>query len=255
MSFVKLDCGILDSSVWCESPEKVKVWITLLAMARANGVVEATAPGIAHRAQLPLEVVATSLEVFESPDKYSRSIAAEGRRLERVDGGYRIINYEKYRAKDHTAADRQRRRRRRLSPTRSVGVTRDTVTRHGGSRKQRQKQKQKENREGGAVPFPPSRPSVRAEESDAERRELSEKLKQEVSAFVASVLVEKPDCGLTVEKVMELASRIHADNGHAEKSFKNPDAPGIRARWLRATLSKGLREASAEISRRLFPPY
>lgn len=125
LSFVKLDCGILDSSLWCESPETVKVWITMLAMATPRGIVEATAPGIARRAMLSIDAVARALETFESPDQNSRSTAEDGKRLKRVDGGYLILSYERYRDKDHTATDRQRRRRSLLK---SAAVTRDTVT-------------------------------------------------------------------------------------------------------------------------------
>lgn len=121
MPFVKLDCGILDSSLWSEAADTRVAFLTLLAMARPDGLVEATAPGIARRAQLPLEAVRRALRKLEAPDPDSRSTAAEGRRIQRVDGGFLLINYAKYRAKDHTAAARKQRERDR----RRQGVTRD----------------------------------------------------------------------------------------------------------------------------------
>jgi hypothetical protein len=97
MPFVKLDCGILDSSIWAEDSDTVKIWITLLTMSDATGLVRATAPGISIRSQLPRDLVIRVLTKFESPDPASRSIAHEGRRIQRVDGGYKILNYLKYR--------------------------------------------------------------------------------------------------------------------------------------------------------------
>ena len=57
MTFVKLDCGILDSSLWVEAAEVRIVFITTLAMCGPDGLCRATAPGIARRANLPLPKV------------------------------------------------------------------------------------------------------------------------------------------------------------------------------------------------------
>jgi hypothetical protein len=74
MPFVKLDAGILDSSLWAEAPETRVVFITILAMTRPHGVCEATAPGIAHRANLSLKVVRTALSKLEATDPDSRRL-------------------------------------------------------------------------------------------------------------------------------------------------------------------------------------
>lgn len=99
MSFVKLDVAILDSSLWVEDPPTRIVFVTLLVMADAQGMVEATAPGIARRANLPLKLVRPALEKLEAPDPDSRTTTDEGRRIARIDGGYVVLNYAKYRAK------------------------------------------------------------------------------------------------------------------------------------------------------------
>lgn len=111
MPFVKLDCGILDSSIWVEPSDTRVCWITMLAMADRTGLVASTAPGIARKACISLDAARTALTIFESPDSDSRSLSADGRRIERVDGGYQILNYEKYREKDHTAAARAKKYR------------------------------------------------------------------------------------------------------------------------------------------------
>lgn len=113
MPFVKLDCGILDSSLWVEAAPVRIVFITVLAMSGPEGVCRATAPGIARRANLPIAQVRSALELLEAPDEESRSLTDEGRRLKRVDGGYFVVNYARYRAKDYTATERKRRERDR----------------------------------------------------------------------------------------------------------------------------------------------
>lgn len=125
MPFVKLDTGILDSTLWLSDPDVRVVFITMLAMAKPDGLVEATAPGIARRANLSIEATREAIKVLEAPDEDSRSLADEGRRIRRVDGGYQLTNYGKYRDKDHTAAERKRRERERKKQEAGQGVTRD----------------------------------------------------------------------------------------------------------------------------------
>lgn len=93
----------------------------MLAMADPEGFVNATAPGIAREANVPLEKTNEALATLEAPDPASRTTKDSGRRIRRVDGGYVIINYGDYRKRDHTNAERQARFRARRN-----GVT--TVT-------------------------------------------------------------------------------------------------------------------------------
>lgn len=87
----------------------------MLAMADPSGLVRATAPGIAQRSHLTMKQTLKALETFESPDAQSRSMNDEGRKIKRVDGGYQIINYDKYRKFDYTAAERMKRHRERVT--------------------------------------------------------------------------------------------------------------------------------------------
>ena len=120
MPFVKLDCKILDKSIWRESAETKVVWITLLAMADLDGLVEASIMGVSDRAKVSLDETEKAIEKFLAPDPYSTNPANNGRRIERVVGGFNILNYETYRQKDHTAAARMRKHRETLRVT---GVT------------------------------------------------------------------------------------------------------------------------------------
>jgi len=97
-NFVKLFESITDSTVWSESHATRIVWITMLAMAGARGAVSASVPGLAHRARVTLEECEHALARFLAPDKYSRTSDHDGRRIVAIDGGWKLLNYEKYRA-------------------------------------------------------------------------------------------------------------------------------------------------------------
>lgn len=96
--YTKLFGSLVTSSVWSEDDKTRIVWITMLALSNRNGLVEAAMPGLARAANVPLEDCRAALLKFESPDPDSRSRTFEGRRVERVDGGFQILNYAKYMA-------------------------------------------------------------------------------------------------------------------------------------------------------------
>jgi len=75
----------------------VIVWFTMLALADREGVVRGSVMGLAHAARVELRDCEMALEVFESPDKYSRNEDNEGRRIEKHPDGWRILNYGGFR--------------------------------------------------------------------------------------------------------------------------------------------------------------
>lgn len=95
--FTKLFRSLIHSTVWRESNHVRCVWITMLAMVNRNGIVEASLPGLADAARVTIEECEEALGKFHAPDKYSRSKAHEGRRIETVEGGWRLLNHEDYR--------------------------------------------------------------------------------------------------------------------------------------------------------------
>jgi hypothetical protein len=95
--FVKIYGSILRSSVW-QTPLATKVtWITMLALADENGLVEASIPGLAATAGVTLEECETALACFLAPDRYSGSDVDEGRRIRPCRGGWVVINHAYYR--------------------------------------------------------------------------------------------------------------------------------------------------------------
>lgn len=152
MSFVKIDRGILDSSLWLEDPVTRLTFITMIAMAEhRDGRVASTAPGIARRANLPLDGVRRALEILETRDPDSKSEMDEGRRIRRVDGGYAIVNFLRYHRFDETNAQRQRRFRE------NHGVTHVTPDNANNTKKEMKKKKEKETTETETnTPLPPT---------------------------------------------------------------------------------------------------
>ena len=118
MPFVKLDCNILNSSLWIDHDAR-EVFVTALLMARPvlleqptegiavkkieplgftvppgeYGFVAAASTGIIHQAGLPRERGIEALARLAEQDGDSRTPDHEGRRLVRVDGGFIVLNY------------------------------------------------------------------------------------------------------------------------------------------------------------------
>ena len=89
----------------------------LLAMTDTAGCVYASMPGLAKRAGVSIPEAETAIKCFLSPDPYSRTKDNEGRRIKEIEGGWQLLNYEKYtQAKSREARNayqREQMRRRR----------------------------------------------------------------------------------------------------------------------------------------------
>lgn len=124
--FTKLFKSILRSTLWVQQPNHVRItWITMLAMADQDGFVASTVPGLAHEARVSIEECEEALRVFMAPDKYSRTPDHEGRRIEIVMGGWRLLTYEAHRKAIDADADRERKRdymREKRARERELGV-------------------------------------------------------------------------------------------------------------------------------------
>lgn len=136
--YVKLDSGMLDSTVWFDRDVR-NVFLTALLMAEPReltvdtpqlevtslertgwmvpagwyGIAHAASTGIVARAGLTPEAGLAALAKMGKPEPESRSSAFQGRRLVRVDGGFVVLNYMRYREKDYRAAERMARYRER----------------------------------------------------------------------------------------------------------------------------------------------
>lgn len=119
--YAKLFSSLLSSSIWSEDSDTCKVWITLIALADREGYVFGSVAGIARICALPVEKIEEAMTKFISPDRHSADLNREperdGSRIEAIDGGWRLINYEYYRdlvdADVRRAQYRQAQRKRR----------------------------------------------------------------------------------------------------------------------------------------------
>lgn len=115
-TFTKLDSGLTESTLWSEPDRTRLVWITMLARCDQFGRVLASIPGLAHIARVPIKDTEAALDAFLSPDPYSRTKEFGGRRIEAIDGGWRLLNHGKYRA---LRAEDDRREQNRLAQARA----------------------------------------------------------------------------------------------------------------------------------------
>lgn len=157
MGFVKLDCGIVRSTLWFDPPAR-DVFITALLLAAPRefvdpveelafdsleptgwvapsgwyGFVDSSAPGLIHTAQVDAEKGNAALARLAAPEKVSKSKNFEGRRMIRVDGGYVILNYIKHRERDHTSPTRSKnwRDRRKAKEAAATATRRDVTPEH-----------------------------------------------------------------------------------------------------------------------------
>jgi hypothetical protein len=97
MGFTKLDEGILQSSIAGEEGDTFKIFILLLAACKSDGIAPVSPVFLSSISKISIDETMRHLSKLESPDIYSRSTENEGRRIRRVDGGFEIINYQKYR--------------------------------------------------------------------------------------------------------------------------------------------------------------
>lgn len=135
--YAKVFADIVHSTVWREDVYTKVVWITMLVMADRHGLVMSSIPGLADAAKVSLEQCLSALDVLSSPDKYSRTKEYEGRRISEVDGGWLLLNFEKFRARKDDeeqrirTVERVRKHRQKLADdakneqvTKNVTVTR-----------------------------------------------------------------------------------------------------------------------------------
>jgi hypothetical protein len=95
----KIFTKILDSSVWLESTPTRIVWLTFIAAMDEIGYCQFASVGnLAARARVTLDEAKEAVKVLEAPDEESADPDNEGRRIERVQGGWIVLNASKYRA-------------------------------------------------------------------------------------------------------------------------------------------------------------
>ncbi len=94
----KIFTKILDSSIWLEPSGTRLIWLTFIAAMDEDGFASfASVANLAHRARVPIEETQAAVECLENADPNSSDPDNDGRRIERVPGGWMILNAPKYR--------------------------------------------------------------------------------------------------------------------------------------------------------------
>jgi hypothetical protein len=134
----KLFTKILDSSIWLEDHATVRVWVTLMAVMDQDGMCQfASVANLARRANVSTEEATVAVKLLEGPDPHSSDPDNDGRRIERVPGGWIVLNSRKYRAivsanesRRLTAERSKRYRDRKKNGVTSVTRRDETAERH-----------------------------------------------------------------------------------------------------------------------------
>lgn len=109
----KIFTKILDSSIWLETDSTRIVWLTLIAAMDETGFTQFASPAnLAHRARVTLEAAEAAISLLEGPDHNSSDPEHEGRRIERVPGGWMVLNSAKYREMVTRAVGQEKTRER-----------------------------------------------------------------------------------------------------------------------------------------------
>ena len=140
---------ILESSIWVkESKETRLVWITMLAMKNADGMIFASVIGLADRAKVTVDECREALRIFLSPDPDDTSKIENGIRIREVQGGWQIVNHDLYRfstetkrefwrqqkAEQRASAESKKSRRSKKKNTNPHWVTGGDMNRAGGNK-------------------------------------------------------------------------------------------------------------------------
>jgi len=163
--YTKLYSSITTSSIWRENKEVKILWITMLAMADKFGDVSASLPGLAAIANLTILECQTALEKLIAPDPFSRSQEYEGRRIEAVEGGWHILNYNKYRERrdpdkrrEQNRQAQQRFRNKQRKPKVSQDNTESATVSPKSAHQDKDKEQDKDKRKEVASTVSPSQP-------------------------------------------------------------------------------------------------
>jgi hypothetical protein len=131
MGYAKLFSELVTSTIWCEDDQTRIVWITMLSQADKNGEVMASVPGLARLANVPVDATRKAIQILLSPDPDSRTPDDEGRRIQPIDGGWILLNYQKYREKASSSdrAEKARIRQQRWREKQERNVASDVTER------------------------------------------------------------------------------------------------------------------------------
>ncbi len=186
------------------------------------GMVPAAGVGIVRMSGVDEQIGLDALERLGAPEPDSRSKAFDGRRLVRIDGGYVILNYVRYRDKDTTAAERSRRWRERNKGRVSNAVTLQrngvtaTATQRNDTIAEGEVEAEVEGRKEGNVP--PTLPP--ADRTERALRQSTDGLRTKLYALIDAMVQEDPKQRDPTE-LMRLVTEYDKPDGKHVKGVVN----------------------------------
>lgn len=133
----KLFAKIVTSSIWLEPDGTRLVWLMFIALMNEDGFVQfASVANVAHQARITLEAAEEAIRILEAPDPNSADTDHDGRRIEKVPGGWMILNAEKYRdlvTREMVKAQTRERVARHRAKTKDVTLCNGDVTQRNGT--------------------------------------------------------------------------------------------------------------------------
>jgi hypothetical protein len=111
--YIPLFKSVVRSSLWSLDAETIKVFLTVCAEADSEGYCSASIDGIRRIADVSIDSCRSALDTLCSADEYSKDLerGADGRRLEKVQGGWRVVNLTWYQEAARKEAERARKAR------------------------------------------------------------------------------------------------------------------------------------------------
>ena len=194
MTFTKLFSSITESSIWMQDDHTRIVWIAMLAMADKRGRVWASVPGLANRSRVPVASVERAIGIFLAPDTYSRTKDNQGQRVAEIDGGWRLLNHQKYRDMRDDEDRREQNREAQQRARAKVSKLADSQQPSANSSAQAEAEAEAEarKREGKSAPF--SEPETEPEQPPPAVRLSDIPKAEEVVAHGALIGVLEADC-------------------------------------------------------------
>lgn len=95
--YTPISSKIVDSSLWCEEDYVIKIFLTMAVKKDGDQVVRGSAFNIAQWSKKTEAEVLEALKILSSPDtKRLEPQPFDGRRIEKVEGGWLILNGKHY---------------------------------------------------------------------------------------------------------------------------------------------------------------
>jgi uncharacterized phage protein (TIGR02220 family) len=114
---------IVASSVWSAKYHVRIAWVTLLACADRNGLVQFGVVGLQRMANITMEETVEAIAILSAPDPDTITQEKQGRRIEVHERGFLIVNHERYRQAAWGTAAREKEAIRKAMSRQSEKVT------------------------------------------------------------------------------------------------------------------------------------